>query len=113
MIRSMAVIFTCLALGEATSVLLSIPIPGSVIGMVLLTLALQIGIVKLEHVKPASEVLLRNLAFLFVPPGVGLMLYFDLFAREWIAILAAWSVSTFAVLALTGHIAQFIERRTR
>ena len=46
--------------------------------MLLLTLAILTGVVKLEYVERASEVLLKHLGLFFVPPGVGLILYFDL-----------------------------------
>lgn len=111
MITGMFYLMTLWLAGEILAELLSLPVPGSVLGMVLLTLALNQGLIKLESVQPAAEVLVDNLAFLFVPPGVGLMLYFDLIADQWLAIGLPWLVSTFLVAAATGLIQQRLARR--
>ncbi len=110
MIRSLAIIFVCLFLGDGVSALLGIPIPGNVIGMILLTLALMLRVVKLEHVKPGADVLTRNLGFFFVPPGVGLMIYTDVLRNEFAAIVCATVISTFIVLAVAGWTQQLFER---
>ncbi|MBC7357658.1 MAG: CidA/LrgA family protein [Desulfacinum sp.] len=110
MIKSLLILFTFLTLGDLVSFLLEIPIPGNVIGMMLLTTALSRGWVRLEDVKPAADVLVQNMAFLFVPPGVGLMLYFDLIAKEWVPIVCAYFLSTVAVLVVVGWVTQRMER---
>jgi holin-like protein len=96
--------------GEFLAELLHLPIPGNVVGMVLLTIGLNLGWIKLEAVKPACDLLTWNMAFLFVPPGVGLMLYFDLIAREWLALGLPWLISTFLVAAVAGLIQQRLGR---
>ena len=67
--------------GEIISRGLSIPVPGNVIGMALLFLALVTGVVPLGSIKEASELLLSHMALFFIPAGVGVMVYFDLLAR--------------------------------
>lgn len=110
MIKSLSILFLCLLLGEAASAGLALPVPGNVIGMVLLALGLQRRLIRIEDVKPASEVLLKNMAFLFIPPGVGLILYLDLLAEQFWAILLALAVSTFLVLIVVGRLQQGLER---
>lgn len=85
-------------------------LPGSVIGMLLLTAFLQLGWVKLEWIKGLSDFLVSNMGFFFVPPGVALMLYFDLIAAEFWPIVVATVVSTVLVLVVTGHVHQWIRR---
>lgn len=92
--------------GEVLSAALSLPIPGSVLGMVMLTLCLNQGWIALGSVESAADVLVDNLALLFVPPGVGLMLYFDLIGEQWLALGLPWLVSTFAVLGTVGWLEQ-------
>lgn len=84
----------------------ALPVPGNVIGMIMLLLALISGIVKEESISEASELLLKYLALFFVPAGVGVMLYFDLIAREWLPIIVGTVVSTFVVMAVTGWVEQ-------
>ncbi|MBI4880060.1 MAG: CidA/LrgA family protein [Planctomycetes bacterium] len=111
MAGSLFVIFLFLFLGEAVARGLGVPVPGSVIGMILLTLALGLKAVRLEQVKPCADLLTKNLGLFFVPPGVGLILYFDLLRAEFLAIAGATVLSTLLVLAVTGRVAEFLERR--
>ena len=78
MIRQCAILFGCLALGELIVFLTDIKLPSSIIGMLLLTLFLKLGWIKLHWVQGMSDFLVANLGFFFIPPGVALMLYFDI-----------------------------------
>ena len=73
MIRQCAILFGCLALGELIVWLTGIKLPSSIIGMLLLTLFLKLGWIKLHWVQGMSDFLVANLGFFFVPPGVALM----------------------------------------
>lgn len=81
MIRQCAILFGCLALGELIVYLTGIKLPSSIIGMLLLTLFLKLGWIKLHWVQGMSDFLVANLGFFFIPPGVALMLYFDIIAK--------------------------------
>ena len=82
MIRQLAILFGCLALGELIIWLTGIPLPSSILGMLILTLLLKLKIIRLEWVKTISDFLVANIGFFFVPPGVAIMLYFDIIAAE-------------------------------
>ncbi len=110
MIRQCAILFGCLALGELVVFLTGIKLPSSIIGMLSLTLFLKLGWVKLHWVQGMADFLVANLGFFFVPPGVALMLYFDLIAAEWIPIVVATVVSTVLVLVVTGWVHQLTRR---
>lgn len=85
-------------------------IPGSVIGMVLLFLALFAGVVKPAKVKPVAIFITKNMAFYFVPVGVGMMVSFHFISAIWPVIVLASVISMVLVLISTGHTYQFIER---
>ena len=78
--------------------------------MVLLTVSLQQGWVELEWVQTVSQGLLHFLGLLFVPPGVGLMLYGDLLQQEWHIIALANLASTLAVLISVGALHQLLAK---
>ncbi len=107
MIRQCAILFGCLALGELVVYLTQVPLPSSIIGMLILTLLLKLGWVKLEWIRGLSDFLVSNIGLFFVPPGVALMLYFDLIKQEFFPILAATVLSTLIVLIVTGWTHQF------
>jgi holin-like protein len=110
MIRGFAVLLSFQLLGEIAVRGFDWPVPGNVVGMALLLAALTLGVIRLEWVTEAAELLMTHMALLFVPAGVGVMLYFDLLAREWLPILTATLLSTFVVLAVTGLLAQGLEK---
>ena len=65
MIRQCSILFGCLALGELIVYLTGIKLPSSIIGMLLLTLFLQLGWIRLLWVQGLSGVLVANLGFFF------------------------------------------------
>jgi holin-like protein len=95
--------------GGALVRLAGVPVPGSVAGMVLLTLALRLRVLPAHTVRPAADLLLRHMALLFVPPGVGLMLYFGLIRAQWPAIVGGGLVGIVAVLVVVGLLQQRLE----
>ena len=103
-IRQLAILFGCLALGELVIWLTHIPLPSSIIGMLVLTLLPRLKVVRLEWVKPISDFLVANMGFFFVPPGVAIMLYFDIIKAQFVPIVVASVVSTLLVLAVTGWV---------
>ena len=110
MIRQCFILFGCLALGELAVWLTGVKLPASIIGMLLLTLLLKLKVVKLEWVRGLTDFLIANLGFFFVPPGVALMLYFDLIKAEIVPITLATLLSTIIVLIITGHTHQVVSK---
>lgn len=113
MIKPCSIIFGCLAVGELVVWALHLSLPGSIIGMLLLTALLQMKLVKLEWVKPMSDFLVSNLGFFFIPPGVALMLYFDVIKAELWPIVTATLVSTVVVLVVTGWTHQILSKKNK
>ena len=98
MIRQCAILFGCLALGELIVFLTGIKLPSSIIGMLLLTLFLKLGWIKLHWVQGMSDFLVANLGFFFIPPG------------EFWPIAIASLVSTLLVLVVTGWVHQLTRK---
>ena len=86
MIRQLAILFGCLALGELLIYFTGIPLPSSIVGMLLLTLSLQLRVIRLEWVQTLADFLVANIGFFFVPPGVAIMCHFKLIKAEWLPI---------------------------
>ena len=111
MVRGLTLLLLFQLCGEIISRFLDLPIPGNVMGMGLLLLGLTAGWVDVKWLVDAAEILLSNMALFFVPAGVGVMVYSDLIAAEWLPITVATIVSTFVVMAVTGVLAQKLENR--
>jgi holin-like protein len=97
--------------GEAVSRLLGLPVPGPVVGMLLLFVALRVRDRVPEAVGAAADALARHLSLLFVPAGVGVMMYFGRLAGEWLPIAAALLVSTVAAIAASALTFAALARR--
>jgi len=110
MVFQCAIIFGCLALGELIVWLTGVKLPSSLIGMLLLTIFLQLKWIKLRWVEGISNFLVKNLGFFFVPPGVALMLYLNIIKAQIVPILIASAVSTVVVFVVTGWIHQIVRR---
>ena len=114
--KQLAILIGCLAGGELVVWLTGVPVPSSILGMLLLTALLQMGVVKLEWVEALSNFLVANMGFFFVPPGVALMLYFDIIRAEFWPIVISVVASTLLVLVLTGwshHLTRLILKRLK
>lgn len=91
--------------------LINLPIPGSVLGMILLFLSLSIGIVKLKYIEKAAEFLIKHLALFFVPYAVGLMIYGDLIKSSGWKLLLMIIGSTVIGLVVTSGITQYLSSK--
>lgn len=96
--------------GEVSVRLAGVPIPGPVLGMVMLFLTLWIRGAVPESVGTASSALLSHLSLLFVPAGVGMMAHFNRIADEWVPITLALLLSTIITMVATALIMQFTTR---
>ncbi len=108
MYRGLAVIFGFYFVGELLSNTLNLTIPGSVLGMILLALALFSGAVKAEWCEREAEFFVRHMSILFVPPGAGIILYMDLIKSELLPIAAALFISFFATLLVTAKVVEVL-----
>ena len=74
------IIFMIFLVGEGISSVFHLPVPGSIIGLVLLFLALQFKLLRLRHISMVGNFLLANMTILFLPPAVGIMDKFQVIA---------------------------------
>lgn len=108
---SLTIIFGCLFAGEFVSYVSGITFPGSIIGLLLLTFLLKIKAVKLDWVEQAGNFLIKYMSFFFIPPGVGLISYFDIIRAQWLPIVVSCVLSTLLVLAATAFTYKFLYRK--
>lgn len=109
-LRAFALIYLCLFIGNAISALLPITIPGSILGMLVLFALLASQILPSRWVKPGCQLLIRYMALLFVPIGVGVMNYYGVVRDQFGPIVVSCLVSTFVVMTVVGYTAQMMHR---
>lgn len=97
--------------GNCVSSLVGNFIPGSVIGMMLLFVALCLRIVKPDDLREICHFLLNNIVLFFIPVGVGLMASYHLISEHIWAIVVSSVVSTLLIIAGVGWLQQYLERK--
>lgn len=105
-IQGLTVLLIFQLIGEVLSVMFDLPVPGPVLGMLLLACTLLAYRSVPTFVEQASNGLLLHLSLLFVPAGVGLMVHFDRLGEEWFAIAVALLCSTLLSMVATAWIMQ-------
>jgi holin-like protein len=98
-------------LGEILSTGLNLPVPGSILGMVLLFLALKFKVIRLRQIYDAGQFLIANMTILFLPAGVGIMSHWSAIAKYWWQIVLITGLALVVNIAVIGFVTQFIKRR--
>lgn len=107
-LRSFVLIYICLYAGIAIASLLPITIPGSIIGMLILFVLLSLQILPAKWVKPSCHLLIRYMALLFVPIGVGVMQYVDVIKQQFGPVVVSCFISTLVVLVVVSLSSQLV-----
>lgn len=102
MLNALLVLLLYQLAGEVLARALSLPLPGPVLGMVLLfaTLFLRNGIP--PALRTTAETLLQHLALLFVPAGVGVMVHLSLLRSQWLPIFTTLILGTLLTMSITA-----------
>ena len=112
-VRQFWIILLISALGEALHVLLPLPIPASVYGLVIMLAALVSGILKVEQVKETADFLIEIMPVMFIPAGVGLLTSWGVLKPVWMPIAVITAASTVIVMVVTGRVTQYVIRREK
>jgi holin-like protein len=100
-LKGMALLLLCQSAGEVLARVAHLPLPGPVLGLLLLWLLLNWPGVR-PSVASAAEPLLSHLSLLFVPVGVGVVVHAGLIAQYGVRMLAAVLLSTWLALAVSA-----------
>ena len=87
-----------------------LPISGPICGMAALLAWLCWERRVSDDLGKVTDALLGNMAILFVPVGVGVIVYADLFQSHWLAIVVAVVLGTFVTIAVTAMTARLLTK---
>jgi holin-like protein len=110
-LESLAVLLFCQLIGELIVIYLDIPVPGPVVGMLLLFVGLMIRGNIPEPLAQSANGLLEQLSLMFVPAGVGVMTHLTLLGKQWLPLTASLVISTLLTIAVTGLLMQKLARK--
>lgn len=104
MLHSFLLLLIGQLLGQTVADLFGLPLPGAVLGFAFMFIALLLRPQLATTLAPAADGLLRHLGLLFVPAGVGIILYLDLLRAEWLPLVVSVLVSTLLGMVVTALI---------
>lgn len=108
-VLQIAVLYVFCFIGTVIVDFLHIPLPGSIIGLVLLLIGLLTKVIPDWFIKEGAGFLLSILTLLFIPATVGIMNYPELLSGYGILLVIIVLISTVFTLVLTGKIARRME----
>lgn len=97
--------------GECISRLSGIPVPGSIIGMVILLVLLKTKVIRVEQVAELTDFLLANINFFFIPVGVGIMVSYKYLEGHYLAGISLILITTIVVMVVSGWVTEILARR--
>ena len=104
---TLLLLFQCA--GELLVHELGLPFPGPVLGMLLLFVTLMVRRQPIfEGLRQAGQGILQHLSLLFIPAGVGVMLYYKTLISAPISMIVILIISTVAAIAVTGLVLRWL-----
>lgn len=109
----LSLIFSICLLGEMLHRFLNIPVPGNILGMLVLLLLLCCKIIKPEQIKETTNFFLQHLAFFFLPASVSILLVYKSVQSKAIILFALCILTTWITLAVTGLLTQILIKKQK
>lgn len=110
-IAQIAILYGFYYIGVFIVELTSIPLPASIIGLVLLFISLQLKWIKVEMIQLGAGFLIAFMTLFFIPPMMGIIDYPQLLSIDGIILMAAVVFSTMFAIYITGVLSQKIEKK--
>ena len=111
MLPSLTLLIVCQFTGEVITRTAGLPLPGPVVGLVLLLVLLIARGGPDEGMKTTASGLLRHLLLLFVPAGAGIVTQLDVLGRNLLPAMVAIVISTSLGLGVTAWMMQLLTKR--
>ena len=105
-LKQFSIILFISFLGEILHMLIPLPVPASVYGLVLMLGALITGVSKLGQVRETATFLIEIMPVMFIPAGVGLMESWSSLQPVWLPVILITIVTTVLVMVVTGKVTQ-------
>lgn len=112
-LRQFGIILFFSFLGELLHILLPLPVPASVYGLVLMLMALCTGILKPAHIKETANFLIEIMPVMFIPAAAGLLDAWPSLQPIWLPVILITVITTIIVMAVTGQVTQRMLRKDK
>lgn len=106
--KQMGLILVILFIGQVLSKLFRLPMPGTIMGMILLLILLLLKVIKTDWINDITDVLLKHLPLMFIPSGVAIINHYGSLKGNIIKLFFILFVSIILVMVVTGRVVQYL-----
>lgn len=99
--------------GNLVAIMLKIPIPGSIIGLLILLFGLYLNIIPVTSIQHGAGFILVILPLFFIPSTVGVIQYPELLSLKGVALILMVMVSTFITMIVVGRVSEWDRKKSR
>ena len=112
-LKQFGIILAVSLAGELLSMLIPLPVPASIYGLVIMLICLCSGLVKLEQVGKTAHFLIEIMPLMFIPAGVELITSWKIISSNLAAYAIMTLMTTVAVMFVSGRVTQAVIRRRK
>ena len=113
MVHAFLALLICQLAGEVIVRIAGLPVPGPVVGLVVLLIVLMVRGRVPESLERMSNGLLSHLSLLFIPAGVGIIAHLERIRADWLPLAAALVVSTILTISVGAVVFRIVSGLTR
>ncbi len=110
LLQQFGIIAAISCLGEGLRILLPLPIPASVYGLILMLAGLMTGVIRLEKVQYGAAFLIEIMPVMFIPAAVNLPNAWGDIAPVWLPVAVITVLTTVIVMGITGKVTEGVIR---
>ncbi len=107
-IAEVGILYLFYLAGDVLQKLLHLPVPGSIVGLLLLFVLLLLKIVPVKLIENGSSFILAYLPMFFIPATAGIMNHLDIFGGRGLLLIAVLVVSSVITMVVTAHTSEWI-----
>lgn len=111
MFLEILIIFAITYSGILLSQFLSLPIPGTIVGMSILLILLITKVLKVNNIEKTTNFILGSMLFLFLPPAVKLLNYIEVLQSSFFRVVFLIVLTTIITMGITGITVNFLIER--
>lgn len=111
MFREFLILLIINFVGVIIQSLLHLPLPGTIIGMLILFFLLSSGILKLKTIERVCDFMILNMIIFFLPPAIELLDYMTLLKTGFFKILFLLIITTLLTMVVTGKTVDYCIKR--
>lgn len=112
-IVQIGVLYVFFLTGEFLQKQLQLPVPGSIVGLLLLFVLLLLKIVPVKVIEEGSSFILAYLPMFFIPATAGIMNHLDMFSGRGLLLIGILVISSVITMAVTAHSSEWIASRSK